>query len=118
MKSVLMVMCEHAVTVGSKPSNDLKQNEGVRRSRADSTRGWASAPSMFFLLLFAQVFSVAPKYREKYLKGLEDPFGKWPAQARSPRECIGFAFYRNLKWDNPERIICLFVFIYKPLQKK
>ena len=61
---------------------------------------------------------MAPKYREKYLKGLEDPFGKWPALARSPRESIGFAFYRELEWDNPESTICLLVFIYKPLQKK
>lgn len=47
-----------------------------------------------FLLL---VFFVAPKRREKHLKGLENLFGKCPALARSPRECIGFAYYRELE---------------------
>lgn len=71
----------------------------------------------FFLMFFAQLFSVASKYRQLYLKGLEDPFGKWPALARSTREYIGFTFYRELEWDNPESTTCLLVFIYKCLQK-
>lgn len=69
---------------------------------------------MFLLLLS----SVAAKYREKYLKGLENPSRKYPAPARNPRECTGFAFYMRLEWDNPESLnVCLFLFT-KPLQKK
>lgn len=47
MKSVLVVMCEHTVTVGSKPSYYLEQSEGVQRFRTDATRDWALAPSIF-----------------------------------------------------------------------
>lgn len=71
----------------------------------------------FFSPVFCWITFCGIQNRQEYLKGLEDPFGKWPALARSPRECIGFTFYRELEWDNPESTTCLLVFIYKPLQK-
>lgn len=109
MKSVLIVTCEH---IGS---NYLEQTEGVQ-----SWLYWTLSvcsinffsPFFFFSFIFGGI-----QNRQEYLKGLEDPFGKWPALARSPRECIGFTFYRELEWHNPESTTCLLVFIYKPLQK-
>lgn len=118
-KSALTVKCEDTTTVGSKPSNYLKEIEGMWRFRTEPTLVGHLLHRFFYLLLVNQVFSVAPKYRQKCLKELGVPFGKWPSLARSPRECWGFAFYRELEWDNPESMICccLIVFIYKPLQK-
>lgn len=73
-KSALKVKCEHTVTAGSKPSNYLKEIEGVWRFRAPLRLVTGSIN--IFLLLFDWVFSVAPKYRQKYLKELGVPFGK------------------------------------------